>query len=84
MIVTNRRYNIKEQLDYQTIVKMRTFTMVFVMIQAGLEVTTTSLKQRPFFLLVLATLPSVAEMTVVSLCCRYILQYPWNWSLLAG
>lgn len=85
MIIKNTGlYDIHEQIGSGTTSKIRIFCLTFIMIRAGLQLTTTALKAHPFFLVELAIVPCTMEFFVVSICSRYILQYPWNWAFLNG
>ncbi|XP_026673665.1 sodium/hydrogen exchanger 9B2-like [Ceratina calcarata] len=77
-------YNIQEDLGVATTSKIRTFCLTFIMIRAGLQLSTTSLKTHRYFILALALVPCTVEMLVVSLCCKYILNYNWDLSFMTG
>lgn len=77
-------YNIQQELGVANIAKIRTFCLTFVAIRAGLQLSTSSLKRNPIFLIRLAVIPCTMEMLVVTLCSRYILFYPWDWSFMTG
>ncbi|XP_057326212.1 sodium/hydrogen exchanger 9B1-like isoform X2 [Microplitis mediator] len=77
-------YQIHDHISFDTTTKIRTFCVTFVMIRAGLQLTTTALRSQPIFLLKLGLLPSTVEILTISLCSRFILRYPWDWSFLAG
>ncbi|CAD6227541.1 GSCOCG00001224001-RA-CDS, partial [Cotesia congregata] len=77
-------YKIHDHIPLKTTTKIRTFCVTFLMIRGGLQLTTTALRSQPLFLLMLGLLPSTFEIIIIGLCSRYILQYPWDWSFLAG
>lgn len=77
-------YNIHDQLGLGTTAKIRTFCLTFIMVRAGLQLTTTALRTHPVFVMILATIPCSVEMLTVSVLCRSFLKYPWNWSFLTG
>ncbi|KAG7212671.1 hypothetical protein KM043_012951 [Ampulex compressa] len=77
-------YNIREELGTETSSKIRIFCLTFITIRAGLQLTTTALRKHPLFVLILAIVPCTVEMLALSTCCRYILQYPWDWAFMTG
>nr|XP_034184731.1 sodium/hydrogen exchanger 9B1-like [Osmia lignaria]XP_034184732.1 sodium/hydrogen exchanger 9B1-like [Osmia lignaria] len=77
-------FNIQEELGVANTAKIRTFCLTFVAIRAGLQLSTTSLKRNPIFLISLAIIPCTMEMFGVTLFCRYVLFYSWNWSFMTG
>ncbi|XP_017756000.1 PREDICTED: sodium/hydrogen exchanger 9B1-like [Eufriesea mexicana] len=77
-------YNIHEELGEVTTSKIRTFCLTFIMIRAGLQLSTTSLKEHPIFILILAIVPCSIEMLVLAIYCKYILSYHWDWSIMTG
>lgn len=77
-------YDIQEKIGIGPTAKIRTFCLTFVTLRAGLQLTTTPLRNHPVFLLVLAVIPSTVEMVVVAVCSRYVLHYPWDWAFLTG
>ncbi|XP_012220557.2 sodium/hydrogen exchanger 9B1-like isoform X1 [Linepithema humile] len=77
-------YNIHDELGPGTTSKIRTFCLTFIMVRAGLQLTTTALRAHPVFVMILALVPCTIEMLTVSISCRYLLEYPWNWSLMTG
>lgn len=77
-------YNIHDELGPGTTSKIRTFCLTFIMVRAGLQLTTTALRAHPVFVTILALVPCSAEMLAVSVSCRYLLEYPWEWSLMTG
>ncbi|CAL7942774.1 unnamed protein product [Xylocopa violacea] len=77
-------YDIRENLGLATTSKIRTFCLTFIMIRAGLQLSTTSLKTHPIFIIILAVLPSSVELLVLAICCRYLLSYHWDLSFIAG
>ncbi|XP_076683997.1 sodium/hydrogen exchanger 9B1 isoform X2 [Andrena cerasifolii] len=77
-------YDIHEELGAATISKIRTFCLTFIVIRAGLQLSSTSLKRYPLFLAMLAIIPCSIEMLALTICCKYILLYPWDWSFMAG
>lgn len=78
------RYDIHESLGVNVSSKIRTFSVTFVMLRAGLQLTSSGLREHPLFLLNLAVVPCTVEMLTVALCCRCILDYPWAWAFLTG
>ena len=78
------RYNIHEALGVNVTSKIRTFAVTFVMLRAGLQLTSYALREHPFFVLNLAVVPCTMEMLMVTLCCHTILGYPWAWAFLTG
>ncbi|XP_043521498.1 sodium/hydrogen exchanger 9B1-like isoform X2 [Frieseomelitta varia] len=77
-------YNIHEELGVATTSKIRTFCLTFIMIRSGLQLSTTSLTKHTIFILILAIVPCTVEVLVLSVCCRYVLSYHWDWSVMAG
>jgi len=77
-------YDIREELGIAATSKIRVFCQTFVMIRAGLRLTTTSLRAHPGFLIVLAFVPCSFEMVIVTILARFLLEYPWNWSFMTG
>ncbi|XP_032674234.1 sodium/hydrogen exchanger 9B1-like [Odontomachus brunneus] len=77
-------YNIHDELGPGTTSKIRTFCLTFIMVRAGLQLTTTALRAHPVFVMILALVPCSVEMLTVSVLCRYLLEYPWNWSFMTG
>lgn len=77
-------YNIHDELGPRTTSKIRTFCLTFIMVRAGLQLTTTTLRAHPVFVMILALVPCSVEMLTVSVLCRYLLEYPWNWSFMTG
>lgn len=85
MIVGNSGlYHIREGLGVATASKIRTFCLTFIMIRVGLQLSTTSLKMHPIFLMLLAVVPSTMEWLALAMCCKGILSYRWDWSFMAG
>ncbi|XP_076653046.1 sodium/hydrogen exchanger 9B1 [Halictus rubicundus] len=85
MIIRNSGvYDIHHDLDAITTSKIRTFCVTFIMIRVGLQVSMTSLKRYSTFLVTLALIPSSVELFVLSICCKTILDYPWDWSFMVG
>ncbi|XP_076756610.1 sodium/hydrogen exchanger 9B2 [Xylocopa sonorina] len=77
-------YDIRENLGLATTSKIRTFCLTFIMIRAGLQLSTTSLKSHPIFIIILAVLPCSVELLVLAMCSRYVLSYHWDLSFMAG
>ncbi|XP_014479555.1 PREDICTED: sodium/hydrogen exchanger 9B1-like [Dinoponera quadriceps] len=77
-------YNIHDELGPGTTSKIRTFCLTFIMVRAGLQLTTTALRAHPMFVMILALVPCSVEVLVVSVLCRYLLEYPWDWSFMTG
>lgn len=77
-------YNIHDQLGPGTTSKIRTFCLTFIMVRSGLQLTTTALIAHPVFVIILALVPCTVEMLMLSVLCRYLLEYPWNWSFMTG
>lgn len=77
-------YDIHEELGVATVSKIRTFCLTFIVIRAGLQLSSMSLKRHPMLLAMLAIIPCSVEMLVLAICCKYILLYPWDWSFMAG
>lgn len=77
-------YNIYDELGPGTTSKIRTFCLTFIMVRAGLQLTTTALRAHPMFVIILAFVPCTVEMLTVSVLCRYLLEFPWNWSFMTG
>ena len=77
-------YTIHEVLGVATTSKIRTFCLTFIMIRSGLQLSTTSLTKHTIFILILAIVPCTVEVLVLSICCRYVLSYHWDWSVMAG
>lgn len=77
-------YNINDELGPATTSKIRTFCLTFILVRAGLQLTTTALRAHPIFVMILALIPCSIETLAVSVLCRYLLEYPWNWSFMAG
>lgn len=77
-------YNIHDMLGPGTTSKIRTFCLTFIMVRAGLELTTTALIAHPVFVVILALVPCTIETLVVTVSCKYLLEFPWNWSFMTG
>ncbi|XP_014206043.1 sodium/hydrogen exchanger 9B2-like [Copidosoma floridanum] len=77
-------YDIREELGGTLASKIRNFATTFVMLRAGLQLTSTALREHPFSVLNLAVVPCTMEMLTVALCCYAILGYPVLWAFLAG
>ncbi|XP_070153085.1 sodium/hydrogen exchanger 9B1 [Polyergus mexicanus] len=77
-------YNIHDELGPGTTSKIRTFCLTFIMVRAGLQLTTTALRTHPMFVMILALVPCTIEMLTLTVSCRYLLDFPWNWSFMTG
>jgi len=77
-------YNIAEEFGVGTTAKIRLVCQTFLMIRAGLRLTTTALRAHPIFLILLALVPCSLEMFIVALLCRFVLDFPWNWAFMTG
>ncbi|EFN87875.1 Sodium/hydrogen exchanger-like domain-containing protein 1 [Harpegnathos saltator] len=77
-------YNIHDELGPGVTSKIRTFCLTFIMVRAGLQLTTTALREHPVFVIILALVPCSIETLTVSVLCRYLLEYPWNWAFMTG
>ncbi|XP_014232033.1 sodium/hydrogen exchanger 9B2-like [Trichogramma pretiosum] len=77
-------YNIEEALSMATTAKIRMFTATFVMLRAGLQLNTTTLRDHPRFIVLLALVPCTMEMCAVAVCARSLLDLPWGWAFLLG
>lgn len=77
-------YNIHEMLGPGTTSKIRTFCLTFIMVRAGLQLTTTALRTHPVFVMLVALVPCTIEMLAVTVSCKYLLEFPWNWSFMTG
>ncbi|XP_025075392.1 sodium/hydrogen exchanger 9B2-like [Pogonomyrmex barbatus] len=77
-------YNIHDMLGPGITSKIRTFCLTFIMVRAGLKLTTTALKAHPVFVTLLALVPCTVEMLAVTVSSKYLLEYPWNWSFMTG
>ncbi|XP_018404441.1 PREDICTED: sodium/hydrogen exchanger 9B1-like [Cyphomyrmex costatus] len=77
-------YNIYEVIGPGTTSKIRTFCLTFVMVRAGLQLTTTALRAHPVFVMILSLVPCTIEMLTVTVLCKYLLEFPWNWSFMTG
>ncbi|CAK9826936.1 Sodium/hydrogen exchanger 9B1 [Anthophora retusa] len=77
-------YDIHEELGVTTTGKIRTFCLTFITIRAGLQLSVTSLKNHPIFLMLLSIVPSTVEVLVLAICCKFILSYHWEWAFMAG
>ncbi|XP_011261976.1 sodium/hydrogen exchanger 9B1-like isoform X3 [Camponotus floridanus] len=77
-------YNIHDELGPGTTSKIRTFCLTFIMVRAGLQLTTTALRAHPVFVMILALVPCTIEMLTITVSCRYLLEFPWNWSFMTG
>ncbi|XP_014599976.1 PREDICTED: sodium/hydrogen exchanger 9B1-like [Polistes canadensis] len=85
IIVRNTNfYNIRQEFGIRTIAKIRTFCLTFIMIRAGLQLTTTPIRRHPLFVMILAIVPCTIEMLILAICTKYILDYPWNWAFMTG
>ncbi|XP_051154107.1 sodium/hydrogen exchanger 9B1-like isoform X2 [Leptopilina boulardi] len=73
-----------EEFGTTTTAKIRTFCMAFITLRIGFQLTTSPLREHPFFLMILAFVPCTMEVLAVGVCGKFILQLPWNWSFLAG
>ncbi|KAL0132537.1 hypothetical protein PUN28_000351 [Cardiocondyla obscurior] len=77
-------YNIHDMLGPGIISKIRTFCLTFIMIRTGLQLTTTALRAHPIFIIILALIPCTIETLTVTVLCKYLLEFPWNWSFMTG
>ncbi|XP_063972582.1 sodium/hydrogen exchanger 9B1-like isoform X2 [Diachasmimorpha longicaudata] len=77
-------YDIHEEIGARTTGKIRTLCLTFIMIRAGLQLTTTAIQKHPYFLLCLALIPCTVEFLTLGLACKFILDYPWDWAFLTG
>lgn len=77
-------YNIQDELGLGTTSKIRTFCLTFIMVRAGLQLTTTALRAHPVFVVILALVPCTIEMLAITVSCRCLLEFPWNWSFMTG
>ncbi|XP_071571560.1 sodium/hydrogen exchanger 9B1 [Temnothorax nylanderi] len=77
-------YNIHDMLGPGTTSKIRTFCLTFIMVRAGLQLTTTALRAHPVFVMILALVPCTVETLAVTVSCKYLLEFPWNWSFMTG
>jgi len=77
-------YNIHDMIGPGTTSKIRTFCLTFIMVRAGLQLTTTALRAHPVFVMILALVPCTVEMLGVTVICKYLLEFPWNWSFMTG
>ncbi|XP_076300528.1 sodium/hydrogen exchanger 9B2-like isoform X2 [Lasioglossum baleicum] len=85
MIIRNTGiYNIHRDFDVVATSKLRTFCLTFIMIRVGLQLSLTNLKRYSMFLVMLALVPSTVELIILSICCRTILGYPWDWAFMVG
>ncbi|XP_043686655.1 sodium/hydrogen exchanger 9B1-like [Vespula pensylvanica] len=85
IIVRNTNfYDIRQELGLKTLAKIRTLCLTFIMIRAGLQLTTTPIRRHPVFVAILAVLPCTMEMFILAICAKYILNYPWNWAFMTG
>ncbi|XP_043465121.1 sodium/hydrogen exchanger 9B1-like [Leptopilina heterotoma] len=76
-------FNMKEEFGAAD-AKIRTFCMAFITLRIGLQITTSPIREHPYFLMVLAFLPCTMEVLGVGVCVKFLLQMPWNWAFLAG
>ncbi|CAB0032679.1 unnamed protein product [Trichogramma brassicae] len=60
------------------------FTATFVMLRAGLQLNTTTLRDHPRFIMLLALVPCTMEMCAVAVCAKSLLDLPWGWAFLLG
>ncbi|XP_044021062.1 sodium/hydrogen exchanger 9B2-like [Aphidius gifuensis] len=77
-------FNIHDDISSDIIGKIRTFCVSFVMLRAGLQLTTTAIKNNPLFLIKLALIPCTFEFLTIAFVSRFILDYPWSWAFLNG
>ncbi|XP_018353588.1 PREDICTED: sodium/hydrogen exchanger 9B1-like isoform X1 [Trachymyrmex septentrionalis] len=77
-------YNIYEVIGPRTTSKIRIFCLTFIMVRAGLQLTTTALRAHPVFVTILSLVPCTIEMLAVTVSCKYLLEFPWNWALMTG
>ncbi|KYQ46953.1 Sodium/hydrogen exchanger-like domain-containing protein 1 [Trachymyrmex zeteki] len=77
-------YNIYDVIGPGTTSKIRTFCLTFIMVRAGLQLTTTALRAHPVFVMILSLVPCTIEMLTVTVLCKYLLEFPWNWSFMTG
>lgn len=77
-------YDIHDNIGISTTGKIRTICLTFIMLRAGLQLTTTAIKNHPLFLARLALIPCSIEFLTIGVVSRYILDYPWDWALLNG
>ncbi|XP_076235687.1 sodium/hydrogen exchanger 9B1 [Calliopsis andreniformis] len=77
-------YDIHEELGVANTSKIRTFCLTFIVMRAGLQLSTTSLRRHPLFIMIVAILPCTVELFVLAIIFKYILQYPWDWAFMTG
>lgn len=77
-------YNIHDMLGPGTTSKIRTFCLTFIMVRAGLQLTTTAVRAHPVFVMIMALVPCTVETLAVTVSCKYLLGFPWNWSFMTG
>ncbi|XP_066582278.1 sodium/hydrogen exchanger 9B2-like [Prorops nasuta] len=77
-------YDISEQIGYSTLSKIRNFCLTFIIVRAGLQTTTTSIRDNRLAILLLSIVPCSLEMLAVALVARFFLLMDWTWAFLAG
>lgn len=77
-------YNIHEELGIITTAKIRTFCVTFIMIRFGLQLSFTSITKNTMFIIFLAIVPSSIEILMITVYCRFILLFHWDWSFMTG
>ncbi|XP_016922409.1 sodium/hydrogen exchanger 9B1 isoform X3 [Apis cerana] len=77
-------YNIREELGIRTTTKIRTFCVTFIMIRFGLQLSFTSITKNTMFIIILAIVPSSIEILMITVYCRFILLFHWDWSFMTG
>ncbi|KAG5344392.1 SL9B1 protein, partial [Acromyrmex charruanus] len=77
-------YNIYDVIGPSTISKIRIFCLTFIMVRAGLQLTTTALRAHPVFVMILSLVPCTIEMLAITVLCKYLLEFPWDWSFMTG
>ncbi|XP_012279149.1 sodium/hydrogen exchanger 9B1 [Orussus abietinus] len=76
--------NFNEDVSFRLTGKIRTFCITFIMMRAGLQITTSTIRDHSFSILTLALIPCTIELILTSILSKLILSFPWNWAFLSG
>lgn len=58
--------------------------LVNIMLLAGLGLDLDALKRLFGIIMRLTLIPTIAEVTIIAVCVRYLLDFPWLWGVLLG
>lgn len=84
IINVNFRYDISVELGMRASSHIRNFSVTFVLLRAGLQLTSSALREHPLFVFNLAVVPCTMELVTVAIFCKFCLGYTWGWAFLCG